>query len=50
LECLTGDTTDAVEHLRTSIELSERFRDYAKKDSDLDAIRDQAAVKELLAG
>jgi hypothetical protein len=50
LESLAGDTTDAVEYLRKSIELSERFRDYAKEDSDLDAIRDEAAVKELLAG
>lgn len=49
LESLTGDTADAVEHLRQSIELSERFRDYAREDSDLDAIRDEVAVKELLA-
>ena len=49
-ESLTGQTTDAIEHLRRAIELSEQFRDYAKQDSDLDAIRDQPAVKELLAG
>lgn len=50
LESLTGQTTDSIEHLRKAIELSEQFRDYAKDDSDLDAIRDQAAVKDLLAG
>ena len=49
-ESLTGQTTDAIEHLRRAIELSEQFRDYARKDSDLDAIRDEPAVKELLAG
>ena len=49
-ESLTGETADAVEHLRRAIELSEQFRDYAKQDSDLDAIRDQPAVKELLGG
>ncbi len=49
-ESLTGQTADAVEHLRTAIELSEQFRDYARQDSDLDAIRDQPAAKELLAG
>lgn len=49
-ESLTGETTEAVEHLRRAIELSAQFRDYAKEDSDLDAIRDQPAVKELLAG
>ncbi len=48
-ESLTGQTTEAVEHLRTAIELSEQFRDYARQDSDLDAIRDQPAVEELLA-
>ena len=49
-ETLTGQTTDAIEHLRKAIELSDRFREYAKGDSDLDAIRDEPAVKELLAG
>ncbi|MBA3365470.1 MAG: hypothetical protein H0U03_06740 [Actinobacteria bacterium] len=49
-ESLTGQTADALEHLRKAIELSERFRDYAKEDSDLDAIRDEPAFKELIAG
>ncbi len=35
-------------HLRRSIEMSERFRDYAKGDSDLDAIRDEPEFQELV--
>jgi hypothetical protein len=48
-ESLTGQTTEALEHLRKAIELSEEFRDYAKNDSDLDAIRDEASFQELVA-
>jgi tetratricopeptide (TPR) repeat protein len=49
-ESLTGQTTEALEHLRQSIELSEMFRDYARNDSDLDAIRGEPAFQELVAG
>lgn len=49
-ESLNGDTTEALEHLRRSIELSEQFRDYAKNDSDFDAVRDEPAFKELTGG
>ena len=49
-ESLTGRTTDALEHLRKAIELSEQFRDYAKNDSDLDRIRDEPAFRKLVAG
>ena len=48
-EALTGRTTDAVEHLRQAIERSERLREFAKEDSDLDSIRDESAFKELVA-
>jgi tetratricopeptide (TPR) repeat protein len=48
LESLTGRTDDALEHLRRSIELSEQFRDYAKGDADLDAIRNEPAFEELM--
>jgi hypothetical protein len=48
LESLTGRTDDAMVHLRQSIEMSERFRDYAKGDSDLDAIRNDPAFEELV--
>jgi tetratricopeptide (TPR) repeat protein len=48
-ESLTGQTTEALEHLRKAIELSELFRDYARNDSDLDPIRDDPAFQELVA-
>ncbi len=48
-ESLTGETTEALEHLRRAIELSEQFRDYAKNDSDLDAIRGEPAFQQLVA-
>ena len=48
LESLTGRTDDALVHLRRSIEMSEQFRDYAKGDSDLDAIRGEPAFEELV--
>jgi hypothetical protein len=50
LESLTGHEAEAIEHLNKAIELSEQFRAYARQDSDLDAIRDDPAVQELLAG
>jgi tetratricopeptide (TPR) repeat protein len=47
-ESLAGRTADAIEHLRLAIERSERFRSFAAGDSDLDAIRDEPAFKELV--
>jgi tetratricopeptide (TPR) repeat protein len=49
-ESLAGRTTDAVEHLRHAIDLSERCRSYAKEDSDFDPIRDEPVFKELIGG
>ena len=49
-ESLAGRTTDAVDHLRRAIDMSERFRAYAKDDSDFDPIRDEPAFKELIDG
>jgi len=49
-ESLAGRTTDAVEHLRQAIDLSDRVRSYAKEDSDFDRIRDEPAFKELVGG
>ena len=46
-ESLSGRTTDAVDHLRHAIEMSEQFRAYAKDDSDFDPIRAEPAFKEL---
>jgi tetratricopeptide (TPR) repeat protein len=48
-ESLTGRTADALEHLRRSIELSPMFRDYAREDSDLDALRGEPGFGELVA-
>jgi tetratricopeptide (TPR) repeat protein len=48
-ESLAGRTADAIEHLRLAIERSERFREFAAGDTDLDAIRDEPAFKELMA-
>jgi tetratricopeptide (TPR) repeat protein len=48
-ESLTGRTAEALEHLGRAIELSPQFRDFAKGDSDLDAIRHDPAFQELVA-
>ena len=47
-ESLAGWTTDAVDHLRRAIDMSERFRAYAKHDSNFDPIRDEPAFKALV--
>jgi len=47
-EALAGRKEDAIEHLRQSIALSERSREYAKGDSDFDSLRDEPAFKELV--
>ena len=47
-ESLAGRTTDAIDHLRRAIDMSERSRAYAKDDSDFDPIRDEPAFKELI--
>jgi tetratricopeptide (TPR) repeat protein len=47
-ESLTGRTTDALQHLGHAIELAEEFRDYAKDDADLQAIREEPAFRELV--
>jgi mannose-6-phosphate isomerase-like protein (cupin superfamily) len=49
-ESLAGRTTDAIDHLRRAIDMSERSRAFAKDDSDLDPIRDDPAFKELISG
>jgi mannose-6-phosphate isomerase-like protein (cupin superfamily) len=47
-EALAGRKEDAIEHLRQAIALSERFREYAKGDSDFDSIRDEPSFQELV--
>jgi len=48
LESLTGENEDALAHLRRAVEQREDLRNLAKTDSDLDAIRDEPAFKELV--
>jgi hypothetical protein len=48
-ESLTGRTTDALDHLKRAIGMSEQFRADAKLDSDLDPIRDQPAFRKLIS-
>jgi len=47
-ESLSGRTTEALDHLRHAIEMSEEFRGSAKDDSDLDPIRNEPAFKKLI--
>jgi len=48
-ESLTGKSADALDHLRRAIELSEEFREDAKDDTDLDAIRQDPAFRQLIS-
>jgi tetratricopeptide (TPR) repeat protein len=48
VEALAGRREDALEHLGRAIELSERFRAYAKGDPDFDPIRQEPAFRELV--
>jgi mannose-6-phosphate isomerase-like protein (cupin superfamily) len=47
-ESLAGRTDEALEHLRRAIELMDGMRDYAKGDSDLDAIRGEPGFAKLV--
>ena len=47
-ESLTGQRTEALEHLRRAIELAEEFRENARTDSDLDAIRAEPAFEDIV--
>jgi tetratricopeptide (TPR) repeat protein len=47
-ESLAGHTSDAIGHLRQAIERSERFREFAKGDSDFDPIREEPEFKKLV--
>jgi hypothetical protein len=48
-ESLCGRTSDAIDHLEHAIAMSEEFRDSARKDSDLDALRDEPAFTQLIS-
>ena len=47
-ESLAGRREDAVAHLRSAIERSAQLRRLAVEDSDIAAVRDDPAIKELL--
>jgi tetratricopeptide (TPR) repeat protein len=47
-ESLAGRPADAIEHLRRAIERSDRFREFARGDSDFDPIREEPGFKELV--
>jgi quercetin dioxygenase-like cupin family protein len=51
LEAVTGQTDQALVHLRQAIERSQTFdfREFARGDSDLDSVRGEPAFKELVA-
>ena len=49
-EALVGRPDDAIEHLRQAIALDERFREYARGDSDFDGIRDDPRFGKLVGG
>ena len=47
-ESLTGQTDQAIGHVRQAIELSEKFRRYARHDSDLDALREDPSFRQIV--
>jgi hypothetical protein len=49
-EALAGRADDATRHLAYALERSERLRVLARRNADLDAIRDRPEIAELLAG
>jgi hypothetical protein len=48
LEALVGEPEPALEHLRRSIELEERFREFARTDEDFKSMRDRPEFRELV--
>ena len=48
-ESMSGQIGDALDHLRRAIEMSAEFRDSARDDSDLDAIRHEPAFAQLVS-
>lgn len=47
-EALTGRAQDAIGHLRLALEQRPGLRDLAREDTDLDALRDEPAFRELV--
>jgi hypothetical protein len=47
-ESQCGRTSEALEHLRQAVEMSDEFRRTAREDSDLDSIRNEPAFEQIL--
>jgi tetratricopeptide (TPR) repeat protein len=47
-ESQCGRTSEALDHLRQAIEMSDEFRTAARTDSDLDPLRDEPAFQDLM--
>lgn len=48
-ESMAGRTTEAIEHLRSSVEREERFRELARTDTDFDPIRGEPGFAEIVS-
>jgi hypothetical protein len=48
-ESQLGKRTEALDHLRSAIERSDEFRNYARNDADLDPIRDEPAFRDIVS-
>jgi mannose-6-phosphate isomerase-like protein (cupin superfamily) len=48
VEAILGETEPSLEHLRRSIELEERFREFARSDEDFASIRDRPEFRDLV--
>lgn len=48
VEAILGETEPAIDHLRRSIELEDRFRELAKTDEDFDTMRERPEFRELV--
>ena len=48
VEAILGETEPALKHLRRSIELEERFREFARTDEDFESMRDRPEFRELV--
>jgi tetratricopeptide (TPR) repeat protein len=49
-ESRVGRTKEAIDHLRQSVEGSDRFRELARTDSDFDPIKDEPQFRQLVGG